>query len=109
MIQVLSVTDGKADCLVKGPVHGQQIRLLHGGTGSYVDVLGTDTSVTMDREVKALTANPEHRSSHATLKHLARGYLYWPAPPKARPWNPPFVAASAKGAVSAVPNPTSTR
>jgi hypothetical protein len=53
VIQVLSVADGKADCLVKGPVHGQQIRLLHGGAGSYVDVLGTDTSVTMDREVKA--------------------------------------------------------
>jgi hypothetical protein len=53
VIQVLSVTDGRADCLVKGPVHGQQIRLLHGGAGSYVDVLGTDTSVAMDREVKA--------------------------------------------------------
>jgi phage protein D len=53
MIQVLSVKDGTADCLVKGPVHGQQIRLLHGGTGSYVDVMGTDTSVMMDRAVKA--------------------------------------------------------
>ncbi len=53
VIQVLSVADGKPDCLVKGPVHGQQIRMLHGGAGSYVDVMGTDTSVTMDREVKA--------------------------------------------------------
>jgi phage protein D len=53
VIQVLTVKDGNAECLVKGPVHGQQIRLLHGGTGSYVDVMGTDTSVTMDREVKA--------------------------------------------------------
>jgi hypothetical protein len=53
VIQVLSVIDGIADCLVKGPVHAQQIRLLHGGTGSYLDVLGTDTSVVMDREVKA--------------------------------------------------------
>jgi hypothetical protein len=52
-MQVLVVLDGAADCLVKGPVHSQQIRLLHGGTGSFVDVLGADTSVTMDREVKA--------------------------------------------------------
>ena len=34
VIQVLSVRDANAECLVKGPVHGQQIRLLHGGTGS---------------------------------------------------------------------------
>jgi hypothetical protein len=52
-IQVLSLLDNVADCLVKGPVHGQQIRLLHGGAGSYVDVLGSDTSIVMDREVKA--------------------------------------------------------
>ncbi|WP_266182081.1 phage late control D family protein [Dyella humicola] len=53
VIQILSLQDNVADCLVKGPVHGQQIRLLHGGTGSYVDVLGSDTSIVMDREVKA--------------------------------------------------------
>lgn len=53
VIQILSLKDNVADCLVKGPVHGQQIRLLHGGTGSYVDVLGSDTSIMMDREVKA--------------------------------------------------------
>jgi phage protein D len=53
VIQVLSLKDGVADCLVKGPVHGQQIRFLHGGTGSYVDVMGSDTSVVMDRAVKA--------------------------------------------------------
>jgi phage protein D len=52
-IQVLVVLDGSAQCLVKGPVHSQQIRLLHGGAGSYVDVSGTDGSVAMDREVKA--------------------------------------------------------
>jgi hypothetical protein len=52
-MQILVVLDGAADCLVKGPVHSQQIRLIHGGSGSFVDVLGTDTSVTMDREVKA--------------------------------------------------------
>jgi phage protein D len=52
-IQVLAVSGGAADCLVKGPVHSQKIRLLHGGTGSYVDVIGADTSVTMDREARS--------------------------------------------------------
>jgi hypothetical protein len=41
-------------CLVKGPVSGQQIHLSHGGAGSYVDVLGADNSITMDRENKAV-------------------------------------------------------
>jgi phage protein D len=62
VIQVLSLQDGVADCLVKGPVHGQQIRFLHGGTGSYVDVMGSDTSVVMDREVKAKVWDSVHDS-----------------------------------------------
>ena len=52
-IQVLVVADGTANCLVKGPVHSQKIRLLHGGTGSYVDVMGADSSVAMDRAVQS--------------------------------------------------------
>jgi hypothetical protein len=39
-------------CLVKGPVHGQRITLKHGVTGSWVEVLGSDTSVALDRETK---------------------------------------------------------
>jgi phage protein D len=61
-IQVLSLQNNVADCLVKGPVHGQQIRLLHGGTGSYVDVMGSDTSIVMDREVKAKVWDAVHDS-----------------------------------------------
>jgi len=51
-LQILALLDGQADCLVHGFVHGQQIRLLHGGAGSYVDVMGSDSSIKMDREVK---------------------------------------------------------
>jgi hypothetical protein len=45
--------DGEV-CLVKGPVTGQRIRLIHGGAGSTLEVLGADTSMTMDRETKTV-------------------------------------------------------
>jgi hypothetical protein len=41
-------------CLVKGPVTGQRIHLLHGGPGSSLEVLGGDASVTMDRETRSI-------------------------------------------------------
>ena len=43
---------GALSCLVKGPVHGQQIHLRHGGAGSTLAVLGADTAVIMDRETR---------------------------------------------------------
>jgi phage protein D len=36
-------------CLVRGPVTGHAARLAHGGAGSYVDVLGADASIALDR------------------------------------------------------------
>jgi len=44
--------DGQA-VLVNGPVFGHQIHLDHGAGGAYVDVLGADLSLAMDRESKA--------------------------------------------------------
>ncbi len=44
--------DGEV-CLIKGPVTGQQIRLVSGGSGSTVEVLGADESAAMDRASKA--------------------------------------------------------
>jgi len=41
------------ECLVKGPVGAQRIRFEHGGAGSYVEVRGSDTSITMDREARS--------------------------------------------------------
>jgi hypothetical protein len=49
---VLVPVEGQTHCLVKGPVHGQQIHLQHGGAGSYVDVLGSDVALQMDREAR---------------------------------------------------------
>jgi phage protein D len=44
------VSAGQGDvCLVRGPVTGHAARLTHGVAGSYVDVLGADASVQLDR------------------------------------------------------------
>ena len=53
IISVFSQTAAGLPCLVKGPVTSQQIRLIHGGAGSVLEVCGADTSITMDREDKA--------------------------------------------------------
>ena len=53
-ISVMVSVDARNDCLVKGPVHGQNIHLEHGGPGSTLDVRGSDTSVKMDRESRSV-------------------------------------------------------
>jgi hypothetical protein len=53
-LAIVADSAGTLECLVKGPVCGQQIRLVHGGAGSYCDVRGADSSVAMDREAKAV-------------------------------------------------------
>lgn len=44
-------------CLVRGPVTGHAARIAHGGAGSYVDVLGADVSITLDRTVNTRVWN----------------------------------------------------
>lgn len=41
------------ECLVTGPVGAQRVHFEHGGAGSYVEVRGSDTSITMDREARS--------------------------------------------------------
>lgn len=52
ILSVLVPSGGANACLVKGPVHGERIHLVHGGGSSWVDVIGSDRSVEMDRTVK---------------------------------------------------------
>lgn len=52
MLSILVPTADTTHCLVKGPVHGQQIRLKHGGAGSMLSVIGADSSIAMDRETR---------------------------------------------------------
>lgn len=52
-ISVLAPTTEATECLVKGPVYGQEIRFEQGGLGTLV-VLGADSLIKMDREDKAV-------------------------------------------------------
>src|SRR2546425_476460 len=53
-LSVIAPLNGKNNCLVKGPVTGQQIHLEHGGACSFVEVSGCDTSIAMNRETKTV-------------------------------------------------------
>lgn len=75
-LTITAEADGSSECLMKGPVYGQQIHLVHGGEGSYVDVLAADTSIAMDRENKAALW-PEVTDSDAISAILGQ-YGYTP-------------------------------
>ena len=51
-IAIFAYTNDSTACLVKGPVHAQEVHLQHGGAGSLMTVIGSDRSVEMDRETK---------------------------------------------------------
>jgi hypothetical protein len=61
-------------CLVKGPVHGQQIGMGHGGVASWLEVSGSDTSVVMDREAKSVVWSGVKDSD--VVSTLLSGYGY---------------------------------
>jgi phage protein D len=75
-LAIVCESDGALACLVKGPVCGQQIRLVHGGAGSYCDVRGADSSVAMDREAKAAIWSDV--SDSAAVSAIVAGYSYVP-------------------------------
>jgi phage protein D len=75
-LSVLVPQGDKTECLVKGPVHGQQIHLEHGGAGSRVDVKGSDSCIIMDRDTKA-AAWPDVTDSDAVSSIIAQ-YNYAP-------------------------------
>jgi phage protein D len=53
VVAVMVQAGGATQCLVKGPVQGQHVRLEHGGDGSYVELRGSDTTIAMDRVTQA--------------------------------------------------------
>jgi hypothetical protein len=53
-LSVLVPAGRRTACLVKGPVRGQQLLIRDGVAGSYVEVIGADSSVAMDREAKSV-------------------------------------------------------
>jgi hypothetical protein len=52
-LAVVVPVDNREQVLVHGPVRGQRVRMEHGGAGSWLEVIGADMSLVMDREVKA--------------------------------------------------------
>lgn len=46
---VYVATDAGEVCLVRGPVTGQQIRIVHGGAGSQIEVSGADAAIVLDQ------------------------------------------------------------
>src|SRR2546427_13119110 len=53
-LQVLVSTADVTECLVKGPVYGQEIHFVQGGSCSTLVVLGADSLIKMDREDKVV-------------------------------------------------------
>src|SRR5215831_5354572 len=53
-IQILVPTADSTECLVKGPIYGQEIHFEQGGGGSSLVVVGADSLIKMDREDKAV-------------------------------------------------------
>jgi len=54
VLSVLVPVGAKTHCIVKGPVHSQQVHLEHGGGSSWLEVKGSDSMVKMDRESKSV-------------------------------------------------------
>jgi phage protein D len=75
-VSVLVPSNGTTHCLVKGPVHGQRIHLVHGGAGSTVQVWGSDGTVAMDREARSVV-HANVTDSDAVTSILA-GYGFVP-------------------------------
>jgi hypothetical protein len=74
-MSVLVPTADKTECLVKGPVYGQQILFAQGGAGSSLTVLGADSLIRMDREDKAVAWNDLTDSAAVTSIISEAGFV----------------------------------
>ncbi len=72
-IAVFQLSEGFNECLVKGQVFSQQIRLIHGVDGSTVEVIGADTLIQMDRETK-ITQWPNNTSDADAVSKIVENY-----------------------------------
>lgn len=76
--EIAILVDGGAgpECLVKGPVHGQRLRLRHGGEGSSLEVSGSDSSIRMSRETRSAVWANSTDSDAVTV--IVAGYGFVP-------------------------------
>jgi hypothetical protein len=75
VLSVMAPATVGSQCLVKGPVGAQRIHFEHGGSGSYVEVSGADTSITMDREAKSTIWNDVNDSDAVTSIVASYGFV----------------------------------
>jgi len=75
-LSVLAPGTVGAECLVKGPVHAQDVHLEHGGEGSRLEVRGADTSIAMDREVRSVVWDGVGDAD--AVSSIVSGYGYVP-------------------------------
>jgi phage protein D len=75
-LTILEPVGDATQCLVKGPVRGQYIHLEHGGDASWVEVSGSDTTLKMDRETRAVIWADVKDSEAASSVLNDRSYGY---------------------------------
>jgi hypothetical protein len=70
-LSIIAQSPAGQECLARGQVYGQNIRLVHGGERSVLSVLGADTRIRMDRESKATVfpAGPVSQAVSRILEH----------------------------------------
>ena len=68
---------GLPECLAKGPVYSQQIHLQHGGECSWIEVMGADSSIKMDREFKSKIW-PDGTTDGAAVSAIVGAYKLLP-------------------------------
>lgn len=74
-LSILAPSASGTQCLVKGPVYGQQIRFEQGGSGSILSVLGADSLIKLDREDKAAAWSNLTDSAAATAILSQAGFI----------------------------------
>jgi len=72
-LAVFQRSQGFNECLVKGQVFSQQIKLLHGTDGSMVEVIGADALLRMDRATK-ITQWPDNTSDADAVSSIVSNY-----------------------------------
>ncbi len=75
-LSILVPVENATHCLVKGPVHGHQIHIEHGGAGSWIEVKGSDSSIIMDREMRSVAWSDVTDSD--TVQSIIANYGYTP-------------------------------
>ena len=75
-LSILVPIEDTTHCLVKGPIHGQQIHIEHGGADSWVEVQGSDSLIVMDRKTQSVVWADVTDSDAVTS--ILRNYGYTP-------------------------------